>query len=257
MMRSSSTGTVRIERSAARSAAGSRSPRGHPPPWRRRTAVFPWPSRRGRCRARTGRCGGRDLRPAPAPATCTESCRPVENSERAVVGSARRGSMTATPKSSSLMRPRPRDEDVRRLHIAVDDAFGMGRVERVGNLRPEIDHASVFSGRPPIALRQDLPVEHFHRQEGTSLVLADLVDRADVGVIEAGDRARLVLETRDAAGAFGGEELDDDLAVRAPDLRRDKRPRYRLRRVFRRRGSGLRSVQSYTSPRVRCCSHYR
>ena len=35
----------------------------------------------------------------------------------------------------------PGDEDVRRLDIAVHDAFGVRRVERFGNLRPEIEEA--------------------------------------------------------------------------------------------------------------------
>jgi hypothetical protein len=88
-------------------------------------------------------------------------------------------------------------------------------------------------------------------------VLANLVDRADVGVVEAGDRARLVLETCDAAGALGGEELDDDLAPErqvfgAVDDRAAALAEFFADAVV---GYGLSSHAPAHA--VRSCSHYR
>jgi hypothetical protein len=69
--------------------------------------------------------------------------------------------------------------------------------------------------------------------------------------------ARLVLEARDAAGAFGGEELDDDLAPErqvfgAIDDRATALAEFFADAVV---GYGL---SSHTPAHaVRCCSHYR
>ena len=55
------------------------------------------------------------------------------------------------------------------------DAFGVCRIERVGNLRREVDDA-IDLQRPPVdGARQDLPIEHFQREEMLPLVFADLV----------------------------------------------------------------------------------
>ena len=51
--------------------------------------------------------------------------------------------------------------------------------------------------RPPVGpLLEALPFDEFHRYEGLSLVLADLVYRADVRMIERGSRLRLANEAR-------------------------------------------------------------
>ena len=91
------------------------------------------------------------------------------------------------------------------------DAFGMRRVERLGNLRPEIDDAIDLQRTAGDHLGQLLAVEHLHGKEGTSFVLADLVDRADIGMVQARNRARLVLKARETACVDTREELDDDV----------------------------------------------
>ena len=53
-----------------------------------------------------------------------------------------------------------------------------------------------------------LPFEELHRDEVPALGLADVVDRADVGVVENRRGARLALEPHDAVGPV--ERLVDD-----------------------------------------------
>jgi len=63
-------------------------------------------------------------------------------------------------------------------------------IERVGNLRPKIDQTIGLQWTLADRLRQHLPVVHLHRKEVTPIVLADFVDRADIGMVQAGNRAR-------------------------------------------------------------------
>ena len=42
--------------------------------------------------------------------------------------------------------------------------------------------------------RKSLPLEHLHRDIGAALEFSDLIDGADVGMIERGSGARLALE---------------------------------------------------------------
>ena len=65
---------------------------------------------------------------------------------------------------------------------------------------------------------QRLALEQLHHEERRALVLADVVQRADVGVVQAGDGPRFAREARAAlsVGAqFCGEDLDGDRAVEA------------------------------------------
>ena len=93
------------------------------------------------------------------------------------------------------------DEDVGGLDVAVDDALRVRGVEGVCNLDPEIERD--FERERPVvdAVLQRLAVEELHRDERLALGLADVVDRADVRVVERRGRARLALEALERAGS--------------------------------------------------------
>jgi hypothetical protein len=77
-----------------------------------------------------------------------------------------------------------RDEDVRRLDVAVDDPFQVRGVERVGDLDAKIEHGFNFqwlSGNP---MPERLPLKQFHGDEASSIRFVNLMDRADVWVIQ-------------------------------------------------------------------------
>ena len=110
------------------------------------------------------------------------------------------------------------DEDVRRLDVAVHDAGMMGSLEGVGDLTAEVEHHidRQRSAVDPAAERAAL--EQLHHEKRQAVVLADVVHRADVRVIQRGRRARLALKSLGGdriLQQLRGEELDGDLASEA------------------------------------------
>ncbi len=75
-----------------------------------------------------------------------------------------------------------RDHDVGGLDIAVYDAFGMRRVERVGHLNSYIDRLVDWQGSARDAGIEGLPFDIFHGQEGDAICLADLEHVGYVGM---------------------------------------------------------------------------
>ena len=70
----------------------------------------------------------------------------------------------------------------------------------------------------PQELGECLALDVLHHEEPHAAFLAHVVERADVGVIQAGDRPRLSLESREPFGVaieLGWEDLDGDCAVEA------------------------------------------
>jgi hypothetical protein len=89
--------------------------------------------------------------------------------------------------------------DVVRLQVAVDDAAPMGRGERRQDLTRDAKAARQWQ-RALQALPQRRAGDQLHDQ----IVVADVVQRADVRMIQRGDRPRLVHEP-----LAGGDVVDD------------------------------------------------
>ena len=90
----------------------------------------------------------------------------------------------------------------------MDDALLVRGFERVGDLAGDALSASSSGER---ALRRSLgerPLDQLHHQ----VVRADVVQRADVGMIQRGDGSRFALEA--LAESFRGD-LDGDVAAEA------------------------------------------
>ena len=75
-------------------------------------------------------------------------------------------------------------KDVRWLYVAVDDSLGMGRIQRVGNVNGDGHKNFRFEWTPGDAVRKRRAVQKLHHDERLAFLLADLVNRADVGVIQ-------------------------------------------------------------------------
>ncbi len=105
------------------------------------------------------------------------------------------------------------DEDVGGLDVAVDDAGLVGGGERVGDLGTDLEQPLGGERLAGELLLQGLALHQLHDQKGRALVLADVVQRADVRMVQSGSGARFALEAGSrhlAAAQLLGEELQRD-----------------------------------------------
>ena len=104
-------------------------------------------------------------------------------------------------------------EDVGGLDVAVDDPLGVGRVEPVDDLDGQVQQPLHPHRAALDEVLERLALEQLHDDERLALVLPDLVNRADVGVVERGRRAGLAKEAVErgaVAGGLGRQELQGD-----------------------------------------------
>lgn len=85
-----------------------------------------------------------------------------------------------------------RHHHVSRLHVAMDDALLVGCGQTLRDLDREIDRPVEPEGATFNLVPQASALDHGHGNEGLSVSFTDLVDRADVGVIQGRGSLRLV-----------------------------------------------------------------
>src|SRR5437867_1468969 len=88
------------------------------------------------------------------------------------------------PEIENLRLTSIRNEDVRWLDVSMDDALRMCCIERVGNLDAEIEHRFDFQRLAIDYVPERLSVQQFHCDEGSPIDLINLIDRADVRMIQ-------------------------------------------------------------------------
>ena len=111
-----------------------------------------------------------------------------------------------------------RDENVGGFDVAVHDAFAMRGVERVGHLDREIEQVVEFHGAAGDDVLQRLAVEKFHGDEGFAVRFSDIVNRANVGMVQGGGSLGFPLETREGLRVFRdivGQEFQRDETMEA------------------------------------------
>src|SRR5271169_5711490 len=90
-------------------------------------------------------------------------------------------------------------ENVRGFYVAMDDSLGVGGVESVGDLRAEIEQLlkvhRLVGWLAVDAAFERLPFQQLHGDEVASAILANLVDGAEIRVVQCGGGARLALKT--------------------------------------------------------------
>ncbi len=95
------------------------------------------------------------------------------------------------------------DEDVGGLDVAVHDAVRMSGSETTPDLAGVVDRLLPDQGAPLDLVREGLPVEQLGDDVGRTIVAADVVDRQDVGMDEAGDGERFLFEAMEAIRIAG------------------------------------------------------
>jgi hypothetical protein len=103
------------------------------------------------------------------------------------------------------------DEDVGRLDVPVDDALPMGGTQPVGDLDRDLKEDLRGQRTAGDALLERLALQSFHAQEGLALMVADVVDGADVRMVERRGGARLALEALPGVRlveSISGQELE-------------------------------------------------
>ncbi len=110
----------------------------------------------------------------------------------------------------------PRDEQVVRLEIAVDDALLVGRGQAEGDLDAQLRGPRGRHGSPFQALAEALPLEELGDHVGRTFVGTEIVEYEDVGVIESCYRTSLLLESPKPVrvrGELRGQDLHRHLSA--------------------------------------------
>ena len=76
------------------------------------------------------------------------------------------------------------DEDVARLNVSVDNALGVSRIQRIGNLNPQIEQLIGLHGAALNAVFQGLSFQKFHHDERLTFVVTDVMNDTDVGMVQ-------------------------------------------------------------------------
>src|SRR5205809_5352506 len=79
-----------------------------------------------------------------------------------------------------------RHEDVCGFDVPVDDAPGVCRVQCVGDLNAEIEQHLGLQRPSCDEVLKGLPLQEFHYDKVLSLVLSDLMDSANIGMVQTG-----------------------------------------------------------------------
>ena len=159
-----------------------------------------WPSRTALPQKKTDRCARPIPSPAPAPATCRPLCRAwypglVRCSSATVDASDIRAATLAgrTSLERDLRQPEVENlgvaalghKDVCGLDVAMNDALGVGRIERVRNLDARASSVSISMAWPRSCFSVT-PSRNSMAMNDWPSCFADLVDGADVGMVQCG-----------------------------------------------------------------------
>src|SRR6185295_7946967 len=116
------------------------------------------------------------------------------------------------------LRSGTREKDVSRLEVAMDDAGPMGSVQGASDLNRVLERLIEREGSLLQLLLERIALQILHNEERCAVLLADVVQWTDVGVIELRDRAGLAIEAfakLRVARELGREDLDRHGAIQA------------------------------------------
>ena len=88
------------------------------------------------------------------------------------------------------------DEDVGGFDVAMDDPRAVRCIQCVGDFdgqAKEVFRSPLGRARDPVLQRGS--IQELHHDEGAAVLLADVINRADIGVIQSGSGSGLAPET--------------------------------------------------------------
>jgi hypothetical protein len=107
-------------------------------------------------------------------------------------------------------------EDVRGLDVSVNDALAVSGVQSIGDVDRQSQQRRNLDGLSRDAMPESNALEELHRDKGPIIILADLVNRADVGMVQRRGGARLAAEALQClwvASYIFGKELERDVSA--------------------------------------------
>ena len=88
------------------------------------------------------------------------------------------------------------DENICRLNIAMHNAFAMRSIERLRNFDPQTQHGFEFQRTPGDQVLESDAIQVLHHYVGFAVLLAYVMDRTNVGMVQGGSRLGFAAETR-------------------------------------------------------------
>ena len=144
---------------------------------------------------------------------------PLVTGQRTMPGGPRALKMQTLgqPKIQKLRVAAPRDKDVQRLEVAVDNRAFVCCLESVGDLESEMEKCLQIQ-RPTANLGcQRLAFEQLHGDKALSILLSNVINGANVWMVQGGGSFSFALESSDGLGIAGkliGQELQGNEAVK-------------------------------------------
>ena len=114
--------------------------------------------------------------------------------------------------------PAVRDENVLGFDVPMNDAREMGRIECVGNLQRRFQREFQVKGLAGDAFAKRLTFQHLHGDEGAARVFANLINGADIRMIQRRSGARFALKALQRLRIFSehiGQEFQCDPPAKA------------------------------------------
>ncbi len=105
------------------------------------------------------------------------------------------------------------DKDVRGLDVPMHDSLGVGGIESIGDLDGEREKTICVDGLAANVALQSHAIQEFHGDERLPVLLSDVVNGADVRVVQCGSGLRLSLEAVEGlriARDLIGQEFQSD-----------------------------------------------
>jgi hypothetical protein len=92
------------------------------------------------------------------------------------------------------------DENIGRLNVSVNDAGGVSGVERIGDFNGEREESLCAKDTLCNAIPQSCSLQEFHGDKRLAVLLTDVIDRADVRMVECGGSLGLSTKSRQGLG---------------------------------------------------------